>query len=50
VLKVGRPGFDSLAESDQNTLKVDIHSLLDVQHKRGIMRRQASKFACCVFG
>jgi len=26
VLKVGRPGFDSLAESDQKTLKVSIHS------------------------
>jgi len=25
-LVVGRPGFDSLAESAQNTLKVDIHS------------------------
>jgi len=23
---VGRPGFESLAESDQKTLKVDIHS------------------------
>jgi len=23
---VGRPGLDSLAESDQNTLKVGIHS------------------------
>jgi len=26
VLKVGRPGFDSLAESAQKTLKVGIHS------------------------
>jgi len=26
VLKVGRPGFDSLALSDQNTLKVGIYS------------------------
>jgi len=25
-LVVGRPGFDSLAESDQETLKVGIHS------------------------
>jgi len=25
-LLVGRPGFDSLAESDQKTLKVGIHS------------------------
>jgi len=37
VLKVGRPGFDSLAELDQNTLKVLVFtaSLLDAQHKRG---------------
>jgi len=26
VLKVDRPGFDSLAESNQKTLKVDNHS------------------------
>jgi len=26
VLKVGKPGFDSLAELDQKTLKVGIHS------------------------
>jgi len=25
-LVVGRPGFDSLAESDQKTLKIGIHS------------------------
>jgi len=38
VLKVGKPVFDSLAESDQKTLKVGIPaSLLDVQHKRGIV-------------
>jgi len=37
VLKVGRPGFNSLTESDQKTLKVSIHFtafLLSVQHKR----------------
>jgi len=28
VLKVDRPGFDSLTESEQNTLKVGIHSFL----------------------
>jgi len=51
VLKVGRLEFDSLAESNQKTLRVDIHSfLLDVQHKRGIVWRQAGKFTCCVFG
>jgi len=34
VLKDGRPGFDSLAESDRNTLKVVFTSfLLDVQRK-----------------
>jgi len=27
VLKVGRPGFDSLAESGQKTLKVGIHGM-----------------------
>jgi len=27
VLKVGKPGFDSLAESGQNTLNVSIHSM-----------------------
>jgi len=27
VLKVGRPGFDYLAESSQKTLKVAIHSM-----------------------
>jgi len=27
VLKVGRPGFDFLAESGQNTLKFGIHSM-----------------------
>jgi len=27
MLKVGRPGFDFLAESSQNTLKVGIHSM-----------------------
>jgi len=26
MLKFGRPGFESLAELDQNTLKVSIHS------------------------
>jgi len=37
---VGRPGFDSLAESDQKTLKLAyIASLLDVQHKSGIVWR-----------
>jgi len=27
LLKVGRPGFNSLVESGQKTLKVDIHSI-----------------------
>jgi len=27
-LIIGRPGFDSLTESDQKTLKVSIHSFL----------------------
>jgi len=27
VLKIGRPGFDSLAKSGLNTLKVGIHSM-----------------------
>jgi len=39
VLKVGKPGFDSLAESDQKTLKVSIHIFPAVQHKRGIVWR-----------
>jgi len=49
MLKVGRPRFDSLVESDQNTLKVGFTtSLLDVQHKKGVLSRQAGKFTCCV--
>jgi len=37
-LVVGRPGFDSLAESDQKTLKVVFTaSLLDVQHVKGLL-------------
>jgi len=40
VLKIGRSGFGSLAESGQNTLKVGFTaSLLDVQHKKGIVWR-----------
>jgi len=27
LLKIGRPGFDSLAESDQKTLNVGIHNM-----------------------
>jgi len=27
VIKVDRPGFDSLAESGQKTLKVSVHSM-----------------------
>jgi len=34
-LVVGKPEFDSLAESDKNTLKlIFTASLLDVQHKK----------------
>jgi len=35
--KVDRPGFDSQAESGQNSLEVGFTaSLLDIQHKKGI--------------
>jgi len=40
VLKVGRPGFGSLAESGQKTLKVGFTaSSLNVRHKKGIVWR-----------
>jgi len=39
---------DSLAESDQKTLKVGIHSF--PAWRSAFKQRGAGKFACCVFG